>query len=132
MPEWFGMAIEKELETFRPGLNSALKKLYKSMFSEYEKQNLKKDRLNMELLIKRMVEFDKSKLSNSQMLELLALLDRFTQSTLKYKRFLNDCGKKILQFIKQNQQKALNFSSSNKVYVEDMKSPEEWASFSFS
>lgn len=71
-----------------------------------------------------MIEFDKTKLSNSQMIELLALIDRFNQSVSKYKRFLIDCSRKILHFIKQNQQKAVSFSSSNKAYVEDMKTPE--------
>lgn len=39
-------------------------------------------------------------------------------------RFLNDCAKKVIQFVRQNQEKAVSFSSSNKVYVEDMRSPE--------
>lgn len=42
-------------------------------------------------------------------------------------RFLNDCAKRVMQFVKENQQKAVSFSSSNKVYVEDMRSPAEWA-----
>lgn len=110
-------AVSKELETYRPNLNISLRKLFKSMISNHERDNLKKDRLNMELLIKRMVEFEKTKLSNSQMIELLSLVDRFNQSVSKYKRFLLDCSKKIVHFIKQNQHKAMNFSSSNKVYV---------------
>lgn len=47
MPEWFELAVEKELEKYRPGLNSAVKKLFRSMFSDFEKQNLKKDKLNI-------------------------------------------------------------------------------------
>lgn len=54
----------------------------------------------------------------------MSLVGRFDQSRSKYTRFLNDCAKRVLEFIKQNQQKAVSFSSSNKVYVEDMRSPE--------
>ena len=92
---------------------------------------MKKDLLNCELIIKRMTQFDKNKLCNSQMMELLAMVSRFQQARIRHVRFLNDAAKRVVQFVKQNQQKAVNFSNSNKTYVEEIRSPEEWRGYSF-
>ena len=88
LPEWFEVALKKELEKHKPSLNQAIKKLFKSMFTDYEKQALKSDRLNLEVLIKRMTQFQKTKLSNSQLQELLMLQERFNHTAGRYKLFL--------------------------------------------